>query len=65
MQNDEKLKRAIALLEKYEALEADIVMNNECWMTASGLPEFTQDQWDKVIELQGERNEILERFQNP
>lgn len=65
MQNEEKLKRAIALLEKYEALEAEIIMNDECWMTNSGLPEFTQEQWDKVMELQGERNQILERFKNP
>ena len=67
MSDSEKLKRALALLEKYEALEAEIIISDESWepQGMASTPRFTQSQWDKVIELQSERNEILERFQNP
>lgn len=67
MNDSEKLKRAIALLEKYEALEAEIIISDESWEPKgmAATPRFTQNQWDKMIELQNERNKILERFRNP
>ena len=62
--DSDKLKKALGLLEKYEALEAEIIVSDECWepQGMAETPRFTQDQWDKIIELQSERNEILGRF---
>jgi len=45
------------LLKKYEQWEADLLMLNEVW--ENGLPQFTQELYDKWMKLQTERNKIL------
>lgn len=38
-------------LEAYEKAEADIVLNAN-WYTESGVPQITQEQFDRLIECQ-------------
>jgi len=45
------------LLKKYEQWETDLLMLNEVW--ENGLPQFTQELYDKWMKLQTERNKIL------
>ena len=52
-----KVIKAFELLRKYEAWEADLILCDESW--EDGLPKMTQEQYDSFLELQAERNELL------
>ncbi len=44
-------KEMYEALEAYEKAEADIVLNAN-WYTESGVPQITQEQFDRLIECQ-------------
>ena len=44
-------------LKLYEELESELLMENSAWV--NGLPKFTQSLYDKWVEIQGKRNEVL------
>lgn len=44
-------------LKIYESWEAELLMENSVWV--NGLPRFTQSLYDKWMEIQGKRNEVL------
>jgi len=45
------------ILKLYEEWEAELLMDNSAWV--NGLPRFTQSLYDKWMEIQGRRNEVL------
>ena len=46
--------------ERYLILkEADLLMDNSLWQSASGLPFITQEVWDDLVAVQTERNKVL------
>ena len=47
---------AVKVLKLYEAWEADVILNAD-WSDA--LPKLTQEQWDRLIEIQTARNAAL------
>lgn len=47
----------LALLKAYEQWEADIIMENKCW-TGQNI-RLTDQPYDRMIELQTERNRVL------
>lgn len=55
----ERAEKAEKLLKKYECFEAAMIEDDEVWK--NGLPQFTQELYQKWMELQTERNEILGR----
>ena len=44
-------KKLVEVLEMYEKAEADIVLNAN-WNTLSGVPQITQEQFDRLVECQ-------------
>lgn len=48
-------------LEALEVFEAELIECDECWDTESGLPTITKEFYDKWIQLQHGRNELLGR----
>lgn len=67
MTDDYETKRfaaALECLEGYEQLEADIIDDNRCWAPEgmASTPRLTQEQWDRMTELQTLRNRVLGRF---
>ena len=56
----EALARELAeVLLLYEKWEADLLMDNSLWQSASGLPFITQKVWDELVAVQTERNKVL------
>ena len=55
---------ALALLAEYEEWEAELISDNRCWGPEgmNSLPSLTQQLYDKMLELQAKRNEVLDRF---
>lgn len=51
------LRRADAVLAAYNQWEADLILENGSWTRADGLPSFTDELWDRFMEIQGDRNE--------
>lgn len=51
--------QALAVLKGYEQWEADLVLCSEAWNTANGLPQLTQALYDRLMELQAQRNRAL------
>lgn len=56
---NEKLKD---LLVKYEQWEADIISNDEMWWPNKAKDSLPDEIYEKMLELQRERNELLKRF---
>ena len=46
-----------AVLKLYEEWESELLMNDSAWV--NGLPKFTQSLYDKWMEIQRKRNEVL------
>jgi hypothetical protein len=58
----EALARELAeVLLLYEKWEADLLMDNSLWQSASGLPFITQEVWDELVAVQVERNKALHK----
>ena len=58
----EALARELAeVLLLYEKWEADLLMDNSLWQSASGLPFITQEVWDELVAVQTERNKVLHK----
>ena len=58
----EALARELAeVLLLYEKWEADLLMDNSLWQSASGLPFITQKVWDELVAVQTERNKVLHK----
>ena len=58
----EALARELAeVLLLYEKWEADLLMDNSLWQSASGLPFITQEVWDELVAVQVERNKVLHK----
>ena len=58
----EALARELAeVLLLYEKWEADLLMDNSLWQSASGLPFITQEVWDDLVAVQVERNKVLHK----
>lgn len=55
---DGQIESLKLLLKKYEEWEADVILTDECW-DDHATPRLTQKQWDKLLELQTERNRLL------
>lgn len=53
----ETVNRMRTVLEAYEQLEADIILENKCW-TGQNV-RLTDQLYDRMIELQTMRNSIL------
>lgn len=50
----------LAVCEAYEQWEADLVLAGDAWdWDASALPRIPQRLWDRLIEIQEQRNEAL------
>lgn len=49
----------------FERWEGDLIMDSEAWRYDNGepreLPRITGDLWDRLLELQKTRNEVLEK----
>ncbi len=56
-----KLSAAISLLEKYEAWDAEIVANDDCWPRTGNCPAMTEELHEKWVALKDERNIVLGR----
>jgi hypothetical protein len=56
--------RLWALLDRYEALQASIIADNECWKDQDEecLPSLTGDQWDEWISIQETQNGLNETY---
>lgn len=52
-------KALASLAEAYEQWEAALIMSNEAWRGLKALPQLTEPLFDRLIELQAERNRIL------
>jgi hypothetical protein len=46
------------VLKKYEDWEAELIRDDRCWQSGSN-PKLTSELWDKLIEIQGQRNKVL------
>jgi hypothetical protein len=58
----ESLVRELAeALQLYENWEAKLIMDDSLWQSASGLPFITQEVWDDLVAVQGERNKVLHK----
>lgn len=58
----ESLVRELAeVLRLYERWEAEVIMDNSLWQSASGLPFITQEVWDELVAIQTERNRVLQK----
>ncbi len=64
MLGEGRLDAALALLAEYEEWEAELISDNRCWGPEgmNSLPSLTQQLYDKMLELQAKRNEVLDRF---
>lgn len=51
-------KKAMAFVMRLERWEADLIEEDDCWR--DGLPAFTQELYDRWMELQAERNALKE-----
>jgi len=59
MDNQEKTDM-VKLLKAYEQWEADLIMSDEAWDNGrAALPTLTYPLYDKLLELQAERNRLL------
>lgn len=51
------------VLEAYEAWEADLITDNDAWYDEAreplDLPTIPQRLWDRFIEIQSMRNQVL------
>lgn len=56
--NEDKMTN---LLKKLEQFEADLIERDEVWNTEDGLPKVTKEFYDRWIDLQTERNNLLGR----
>lgn len=58
------LKKAIHLIEQYTETEAGLIGDDECWnyTDMASTPLFTSELWDKLVELQQLRNDILDAY---
>lgn len=52
------MSRMLKVLLAYEEWEADLVMCNASWRGST--PTLTQDQWDRLLEIQEQRNEAVQ-----
>lgn len=59
MITDNQIRDMVRLLKDYERWQADLVLSDKTWDTPTGLPMLTQEQNDRLIELQLRRNAIL------
>lgn len=57
-----EVERVRAVLEDYEAWEADVILAAD-WSEST--PRVTQAQWDRLVEIQARRNVVLGRFLAP
>ncbi len=51
--------KLLDVLRAYERWEADLILCREAWDTADGLPRFTQDLYDRFMEIQAMRNRVM------
>ncbi len=55
----------LELVLAFERWEGDLIMDSEAWRYDDGepreLPKITGDLWDRLLELQRKRNEVLEK----
>lgn len=58
---------ARSVLHEYEQWEADLITNVEAWAPdgTATLPRIPQELWDRLIEIQGRRNQILNPLNRP
>ncbi len=49
------------LLKAYEEWEAMLIMDDEAWRDRS-LPQLTQQLYDKLLELQEKRNNVIAKI---
>lgn len=56
--NKTREQRLIEHLIKIELWETKLIETDECWQ--DNFPRLNQELYDEWIELQGERNELLE-----
>jgi len=61
-ERQERLEKLERVLKGYEQWEAALIMDNQAWNNE--LPCFTQELYDKWMELQRQRNAALDGDQN-
>lgn len=49
----------LEVLRMYEQWEADLIMCDKSWDTYDGLPKLTQELYDRLMEIQAQRNLVL------
>jgi len=59
---DKEIERLKDLFVKYESWEADIISNDEMWWPNKAKDSLPDEIYNKMLELQAERNELLNRF---
>lgn len=52
----------LALCQAYERWDAKIIRSDEAWDTNDGLPCMTNEVYNRWIELQEQRNEVLAKL---
>lgn len=55
-------KELIEISKLYEQWETDLINCEKAWNTLSGLPQLTRELYDKLIEIQNIRNNILKKM---
>ena len=54
-----RLADAISVLNGYEQWEGALILDNDAWTAANGLPRVPQVHWDRLMELQERRNTVV------
>lgn len=53
-------ERLLAWAKEVQGWERDLLLSDEAWSGDDGLPRFTQGLYDRWLELQAERNALLD-----
>lgn len=57
-------EKAEKVLRGYEQWEANLLLTNEAWRENKAYPQLTAELFDELLELQKQRNEILNNENN-
>lgn len=57
----QRIEELESYLEKLEKFEAELILCDDCWRATDGLSKITQKFYDKCVDLQTERNNLLGR----
>jgi len=59
--NDKKLiSDLLAVVQAYEQWEADLILDQEAWRGGEAeLPTLTEPLWDRLLEIQQQRNAVI------